>query len=314
MLESITVIICTYNNCQLLENTLKTLEKQETSSGIKWSVLVVSNNCNDQTSYITQKYIQNNPILFRVVEEPTQGLAYARRRGVQETTSELIAFVDDDCLLSCDWVEQAVNFFQQHPEAGAVGSRVQLLWEVEPPSELLQFQGYLSSYDLGDSPQQVNTYLVGAGLVVKRSALLDSGWLDKITLVGRNGKTLTAGDDSEIVLRIRNAGYQLWYNPCMQIEHYIPKKRISIDYLCRLLYGIGKTRPVLYVLHHNLKITTLVKLNFFVNSIYYIVRIWISMIYRNLFKENSSTLAQQRIYLSDALGNLEGVLELVFNK
>ncbi|MEC4891517.1 MAG: glycosyltransferase [Oscillatoria sp. PMC 1051.18] len=311
---SIEVAICTYNNALLLDRTLATIAEQQVDSSITWSVLVVDNNSTDETAAIAQRYIDAGTIpQLRLVKEPQQGLSYARICAVRSTNSELIAFVDDDCLLSPDWVQQAVTFFQEHPQAGAVGSRVKLLWEVPPPEEILPFQGYLSAYDRGDLPLQMpsvgNTYLVGAGLVVRRSALLASGWLEKTALVGRNGKCLTAGDDSEIVLRIRNAGYELWYNPAMQLQHYIPQKRISPQYLQRLIRGIGQSQPFLYVLGNRLQPNLAVRLSTCGKSMRYFSKVLTSIIYRNLFQAHPLT-AERLLYLNHSLGRLQGALQL----
>lgn len=309
---SISVVICTYNNAELLDCTLSKLSQQQVEPWIDWSVLVVDNNSSDKTSTVVQRHILDSCIPgLRVVRESTQGLSYARRRAISETESEFIAFVDDDCLLASDWVQQAVSFFQSHPQAGAVGGKVQLLWEVPPDETLLQFRGYLAQQNHGDVPLQMPssgpTYLVGAGLVLRRKPLLMSGWLEKMALTGRRGRALTAGDDSEMVLRIRNSGYELWYNPAMQLNHYMPQHRISVEYLCRLLRGIGQSRAVLYTLGHCLQPTFLVRLRLLDKSIRHLGRVLMSITYRHVLR-GCRVPAERQIYLYNAIGNLEGAI------
>src|SRR5512147_668527 len=60
------------------------------------------------------------------------GLAHARRAAFAAASADLIAFVDDDCLLDPKWVAAAVAFARERPRAGAFGGRVRLLWEGEP--------------------------------------------------------------------------------------------------------------------------------------------------------------------------------------
>ncbi|WP_017720018.1 glycosyltransferase [Kamptonema formosum] len=314
--EEIVVAICTYNNAHLLERTLATIEQQQVNPSIRWSVLVVDNNSTDETPAVVQKYAGSGRISrLRSLHEPCQGLAYARRRAICETASELIAFVDDDCLLSPDWVQQAVMFFREHPKAGAAGSRVQLLWEVPPDSVVLQFQNSLACQDRGDlllqMPSTGDTYLVGAGLVLRRSALLASGWLDKIALVGRKGKQLTSGEDVEIVLRIRNAGYELWYNPAMQLQHYIPQRRMSVDYLCRLQRGIGQTRPILSALANLRNPTLIVRLSFLRSSFSCLARIILSIAYKNVLRGRPVS-PERKVYLYSYLGFFEGSVQFIF--
>jgi len=313
---SISIAICTYNNDQLLDRTLEKIALQKPNSSIEWSVLVVDNNSTDETQSIIQKYIESNQIpKLQMVREPCQGLAYARRRAIKETSSELIAFVDDDCLLSPDWVQQVWTFFREYPKAGAVGGKVKLLWEVSPDPVFLKFEGYLASQDRGDLPCQMpaigETYLVGAGLVVRRSALLASGWLDKMILVGRKGKALAAGDDSEMVLRIRNADYELWYNPDMQLQHYIPQRRMSVDYLCRLLRGIGQSWPVLVLLGNRLQPSLAVRLHLLGKSFSYLARLLLSIGYRNVL-QGRPIAPESQIYLYNSWGYMEGCIGFLF--
>lgn len=81
--------------------------------------------------------------------------------------------------------------------------------------------------------------LVGAGLVINRKAILDTNWANKQFLSDRIGKKLVSGGDVEIVLRIRSAGYDIWYNPACKLMHFIPAKRTEHKYLVHINYGLG---------------------------------------------------------------------------
>src|SRR5262249_33043112 len=193
------VAICTYNNSRLLRWTLEGLTRLAVPDGLTWELVVVDNNSTDDTSQTAESFAHRLPL--RCVFEPTQGLSHARRRAVQETSAEWLAFIDDDCLLQEDWLTEAIRFCQASPRAGAVGGRVHLLWQV-PPSPLAQrYAISLARQDHGDEPRQLPTegftYLVGAGLLVRRAALAACGWLQHGHLPDRRGRVLTSGGDSE---------------------------------------------------------------------------------------------------------------------
>lgn len=253
MSEVLTLAICTYNNGILLDRTLATIEQQRTPRSIEWSVLVVDNNSTDNTKSIVEGYIDKKtiPQLHYVFEE-RQGLARARRRAIAETSSEAIAFIDDDCLLDSDWVDRAIAFLEQHPNAGAIGGKVELLWEVQPQAIHIQCQKSFSAQNWGEAPLQLPskgwTYLVGAGLLLRCQAVEKSGWLERSHLVDRCESKLSSGGDIEMVLRIRKAGYELWYNPEMTLQHYIPQKRMSLEYLYRLHRSFGESTHLLLLL------------------------------------------------------------------
>ncbi|MEH1971583.1 glycosyltransferase [Nostoc sp.] len=249
------IIICTYNNANLLDRVLTALSLSKVSPSYQWTVLVVDNNCTDNTSAVVEKHInlQIIPGLRRIVEQK-QGLTHARLCGIKNTTSKWLAFVDDDCLLSENWIDKAIQFAASHPNCGAFGGKVVLDWEITPSPILVKHSGKYAAYERGETSKQLsrdNYQIPGAGLVLRRTALEKSGWLDKQLLNDREGKKLSAGGDSEIVLRILNAGYQLWYTPDCVLHHFIPTKRISEAYLFNLMYGFGAAAPYIASMRWN---------------------------------------------------------------
>jgi GT2 family glycosyltransferase len=237
----IDLIICTYNNAALLDRTLTAISKQQVSHQVRWKVLVVDNNCTDKTLAVVDRHIQSDKLPYlSVVREPRQGLTYARLCGVNNTTADWIAFVDDDCLLQEDWVEQTAIFALTHPECGAFGGRVILDWETPPPAFVLKYGYSFAAQEHGAKAKQVSC-LVGAGLVIKRSALSDIGWMNQQFMTDRVGKKLISGGDVELALRIA-AKYELWYNPECTLMHIIPLKRTSTKYLIDINYGLGTSQ------------------------------------------------------------------------
>lgn len=235
------LVICTYNNAVMLEHALKAIAHQRVSNAIDWGVLVVNNNCTDETIAVVEKVIQSGKIShLRLVTEPTQGLTPARLCGVNQTTAPWIAFVDDDCLLHPDWVTAAIRFAAQHPKCGAFGGRVTLEWENLPADYVLQLKYSFAEQEHGLEPKRVSC-LVGAGIVLNREALTAVGWLDHQFLADRIGKKLVSGGDVEIALRL-SALYELWYVPTCQLFHQIPSSRTSYTYLRRINYQLGASK------------------------------------------------------------------------
>lgn len=232
------LIICTYNNAALLEQVLTTIAAQQVANSTVWSVVVVNNNCTDDTETVVNRAIQAGQIPnLRMIHEPIQGLTPARLCGVQYTTAPWIAFVDDDCLLQPNWVAAAVAFATQHPACGGFGGRVTLQWETPPPAYVLNFTYSFAEQEQGDQAKQVES-LVGAGMVLNRAALRAVGWTTRQFLADRTGCQLVSGGDVEIALRV-STHYDLWYNPACQILHYIPAHRTTYPYLRRINYGLG---------------------------------------------------------------------------
>lgn len=239
-MTSIDLVICTYDNAALLERTLEAVSRLRIPPGVRCGVLVVDNNCTDGTPEVVDRWAASFPLPLRRVREPVQGLTPARLRGVTETDGEWIAFVDDDCLLAEDWVEQAARFAAEHPACGAFGGRVVPEWETEPPPYVLAHRYAYAAKEHGDTPHR-RPWLAGAGMVVRRAALTACGWTDRQHLQDRVGGRLVSGGDVEIGMRIA-AGHEVWYVPQCTLRHVIPARRMTRPYLRRITRGLGASR------------------------------------------------------------------------
>ena len=305
---AITVAICTYNNAVLLNRVLASVEQQHIRSEHTWSTLVMDNNSSDATRDVVQRYMDRGLIPgLQYVREKRQGLGFARRRAVLHTESDLIAFVDDDCLLAPDWVEQAMVFYQGHPTIGAVGGRVQLLWESTPGDIALRYASMLAEQNFGDAPRRLYSVgLVGAGIVLRRTALIESGWLDRMIMTDRRGNKLSAHGDTEMLLRIRNVGYELWYNPVMRLEHYIPRQRMSLDYLCRLQRGGSRGLGIVSALADNKKPSFRQRLGTLDRAVLGFARFSLSVVVQDLLLKQRIGSPERRMLFYNLLGQLEG--------
>lgn len=314
--DILSIAICTYNNAALLNEALRALEQQRFSDKqLLWTALVIDNASTDETHSVVQTYIQRGLIpKLRYIHESQQGLAFARRRAVRETEGNLIAFVDDDCLLDPHWVEQAILFCQKHPKAGAVGGKVELIWEVPPNSLNVRFSQSLAEQDYGNSELCLqHSRLVGAGLLLRRRALHASGWPENMALVDRCGNALSAGGDSEIVCRVRNAGFDLWYNPSMQLAHHIPRRRMSISYLCRLHRGFGHNVTILSAIEQKRRITIIWCLRMFAIHLRDLCLLLLSIAIRD-FMVGQKVAPHRKIALQESIGKVEGVRYALFSR
>ena len=239
------IVICTHNRSPALAKVLGRLAEQRAVSGMSWSVLVVDNASSDDTAAVVASYA--GELDLRYVHEPKLGLTHARQRGVFETSGEWIGFVDDDNLLEPDWVAAIVDAIRAHPDAGGIGGRVILRWEVEPPAAVISFGFCFAEQDLGEEPRELES-LVGAGMVLSRKALDACGWAAGPLLADRIGKSLVSGGDAEMAVRVRGAGYALRYEPRAVMQHLMPAGRSTSGYLLRINRSLGVTSAAVSLL------------------------------------------------------------------
>jgi glycosyltransferase involved in cell wall biosynthesis len=256
----VSVVICCYNSCQRLSQTLAHLAAQQVRESVQWEVIVVDNASTDETSQValTSWPVEASAPL-RVVYEPQLGLSYARYRGYLEAKYEIISFVDDDNWVCPEWVQLVSEIMSQHPELGACGGLNEAKCEVTPPE---WFEQYKWCYAVGAQGQEVGDitctrgYLWGAGLNIRKSAwqqLLSNGFRTRLS--DRQGVALTSGGDSELCMALHLAGWRLWYEPRLRLYHYVPAHRLEWGYLRRLCRGFGRASagysPYYYALRQN---------------------------------------------------------------
>ncbi|MBD2167455.1 glycosyltransferase family 2 protein [Calothrix membranacea FACHB-236] len=246
---NLTIAIPTYNGASRLPELLELLKNQVGTENISWEIIVVDNNSTDNTAEVVQTYQQNWHCAYplRYCFEKKQGAAYARKRAVLEARGSLIGFIDDDNYPLLNWVAEAYTFSKKYPKVGAYGSQIHPDWEVEPPNNFRRIAPFLAITERGDIPllyESTKKLLPpSAGLVIRRQA-----WLDSIPnqpiLTGRVAGNMLTSEDLEMLSYIQKAGWEIWYNPKMEIYHKIPILRLQKDYLIPFFQGIGLSRYV----------------------------------------------------------------------
>ncbi len=248
----LTVAICTYNGANLIHEILDQLRSQVQTETIDWEVIVIDNNSSDSTAQVIKNYQKSWSCVYplRYCFAPEQGLSFARRCAIKEAKGAIVAFLDDDNLPASDWVAQVALFGQKHPQAGAYGGQIHPLFEVEPPvgfERIARFFALFESketfcYNQKYKSKYKRMFPPGAGIVFRKQA-----WLDSVpqrpVLKGVAGESLLfKGEDLETLSYIRNAGWELWFNAEMHINHKIPKTRLERTYLMRFFKGVGTSR------------------------------------------------------------------------
>jgi glycosyltransferase involved in cell wall biosynthesis len=249
-----TVAICTYNGAARIGMVIEALATQ-TQPFETWELLIIDNASTDGTGAAAAKFIKANlGGRGRVVREEQPGLSFARARAAQEAQGEFICFLDDDNIPAPDFVKNAVQVFRDHPRAGMIGGKVTPRWECNPTPLALAVAGYaLAICDRGKVSfryEAITCGPVGAGMCI-RASLLRELYSDNVfsQITGRKGNAMGASEDTALVVRVHQAGWEVWYEPCLVITHVIPQRRIQKDYLLRLYDGFGRSDVHVRALH-----------------------------------------------------------------
>jgi glycosyltransferase involved in cell wall biosynthesis len=243
----LTVAIPTYNGATRLPAVLEKLRSQTGTEQINWEIIVVDNNSTDNTAELVKNYQQNwldfCPLKYCL--ETKQGAAFARKKAIQQSEATWVGFLDDDTIPALDWVEKSYKFSKIHPKAGAFGSQIHGVYEVEPPDNFNRISSFFAIIERGDNPHLYEPNLKmlppSAGLVVRRQAWVENV-PEKTFLTGRSSQSILNSEDLEVIMYIQNAGWEIWYNSEMHLYHQIPKQRLEREYLLFLMRSTGLAR------------------------------------------------------------------------
>jgi glycosyltransferase involved in cell wall biosynthesis len=233
-----------------LERTLVGLLSQSLPC-TDWELVVVDN---ASTVALTAVELELNRFCnWMLVREPRLGLTYGRLRGISESRSPVLVFVDDDNVLAPSYLHECLNIFDRNPSLGVGGGKCIPEWQSGCPEEwVAEFYEFLAIRDIGEhellsisdgSASYPNCGPIGAGMIVKRDAIVS--WAKEASVhyppLGRVGTELLSGEDNDIVLRVYRNGWQVGYFPQLQLAHLIPAERVHREYLGRLLHGVSKS-------------------------------------------------------------------------
>jgi glycosyltransferase involved in cell wall biosynthesis len=186
-------------------------------------------------------------MLLRVIPESRVGLSYARAAGLAEARYEYISFVDDDNWVCPGWIETVVQVLDQDSQVGACMGAVEAVFETEAPLWFERYQHHFAAGNWGPTPKYTGFMEIwGAGLSLRHTAwqeLRSAGFSSCLT--DRRGNRLSCGGDTEICAALALLGWKLWYDPRLELQHFMPSGRLKWSYLRGIWRGSGHASTVL---------------------------------------------------------------------
>jgi glycosyltransferase involved in cell wall biosynthesis len=224
-----TVAICTWNRAALLDQTLERFRRLVPPRGATWELLVVNNNCTDETDAIVRKYESTLPV--RLIHERTPGKVHALNRCIDEATGEFLLFTDDDALVEPNWLTEVLAGFNE-TDADMVFGKVRPWWETAPPKWFGDtLAAHFALLDYGDEPfvaDSMRRSPFGVNYAF-RKAVFDEIGPYKTDLGPRGGQGF-GGEDDEIFRRMLRHNKKVVYRPSAVVNHFVPVVRCEKAY------------------------------------------------------------------------------------
>jgi GT2 family glycosyltransferase len=218
----VSVVVCTHNGGRTLADCLKGLQKLDYPD---YEVIVVDDGSRDASADIAAQFD------CRLIRTANCGLSSARNTGWQQSTGEIVAYIDDDAFPDPDWLRYLARSFRRSSHAAIGGPNL------PPPTNNLIVQciahapGGPTHVLLTD---ELAEHIPGCNMAFRRDCLEQLGGFDPQFWV--------AGDDVDICWRIQERGWTIGFSPATLVWHY---RRSSVRAYWKQQKGYGKAEALL---------------------------------------------------------------------
>lgn len=241
MTLKISIIVCTYNRTDTLKRALESLVQQTLNKSL-YEIIVVDNTSTDATSFIVRD-LQAEYETYKIVAvyEGHPGLSHARNTGVKHAQAPYVAFMDDDAKASPDWLEIAIQCFEEvYPKPVAIGGPILPLYDATKP---IWFKDEYEIRTWGDHPRFLNRSesFSGSNMIFSKNALEIYGPFD--VNLGVKGNYLSGGEERGVFDKIwadSTSDSVLYYSPRLVIFHSVPDYKMTIRYRLKRAFVSGQ--------------------------------------------------------------------------
>ena len=205
-----TVMICTRDRGA---SVAATLESVLANTYPNFEVLLVDQSVNQDTEDTIARFRQDPH--FRYIRTATQGKARALNLGLAQAEGEIVVLTDDDCTVPPNWLDVLTAIFARYPQVAVAFCNV-----VPGPHD--SAAGFIPAYARQDSKlvramwQKFNARGIGAGMAIRRDAILAMGGFDECL---GPGSVFLSCDDRDIPVRALLKGLWVYETPEAAVVH-----------------------------------------------------------------------------------------------
>ena len=223
----ISVVIATFNRCDVLMVTLDKLRKQTVPSK-DFEVLVVDDGSTDLTPEMVNRIIPSLPYSLRFFRHENRGPGFTQNRGIKEASSNIVLLIADDIWATSDLLVQHLETHLEYPEEYyAVLGTVKQSTEL-PDTVLLRNWDPFGFDRFKDKKFLESIFFYACNISVKKDFLIKNGMFLE--------KKGAAHEDVELGYRLGKKGLKIIYNERAQAYHFHHETFINA---CKRAYERG---------------------------------------------------------------------------
>jgi N-acetylglucosaminyl-diphospho-decaprenol L-rhamnosyltransferase len=205
-MSDFSVIIVNYNTADFLRRCLNSLGSQ---GDIRVRAIVVDNASNDDSQDIVKSEF---PQVKLITNKQNLGFARANNQALRSCKSKYVYFLNPDTEVQQGALGAILGFMDSHPNVGLAGTRIINPDGSPQPSVETRYPGQkrarqeLRGLDTGIA------WVLGASMIARRALLEDLGGFDE--------RFHLYGEEQDLCLRARKAGWTIGYIPDAVVVHW----------------------------------------------------------------------------------------------
>jgi len=250
MSNKVSVIISTYTK-ERIDDVNRCLNSLNNQTLKPEEVLLVLDPEDSLVKFYRRNVLRDFDFDFRIVKSPKPGLSNARNTGVENSSCEIVAFIDDDAWADRLWLENMVQNYSSWDVWG-VGGKIVPVFEKNRPGWLAEELDWVVGCTYKGMPEKRAEIRnpIGANMSFRRKAFEKVGFFS--CSVGRYGKKLLSGEETEFAMRLKKMmrlkkklDVRIVYDPSAVVYHRVPAERTKISYVLKRAYYEGYSKAVL---------------------------------------------------------------------
>jgi GT2 family glycosyltransferase len=217
----VSIVIPVYNRLKKTTNLLDSLA----AASFSCEIIIVDDNSTDDLESLINRFTGSLNIKY-IRNKANMGPSFSRNIGIKNSSYNFVAFTDNDCVVSNDWMQRMYEYIRDaSSNIAGIGGRT-LAYGDDLISQYYEYNKILDPwFDNGRC-----LYIVSANAIFKKDILEKVGGFDE------NIKK-AGGEDVGLCFKIINVGYELLYNPDAIIYHDFDN---SIINLWKTFYRYGQ--------------------------------------------------------------------------
>lgn len=232
--QTIDICICTYQRPQLVF-TLRSIAQLEKPADCTLRVIVADNDAEPSAQTTARGMADELGLTLEYLHAPARNISVARNACLNAANATYIAFVDDDEIISPNWLNAMLAAFNT-TQVDIVLGPVQALYPDNCP-RWLRAGDFHSTRPVYVNGQIVTGY---AGNVMMRRA---SPSLHGLRF--REDLGVSGGEDTDFFGRAHKAGAQIGYTEEAMALEGMPEMRATLNWLLHRRWRFGQTHAML---------------------------------------------------------------------